>query len=155
MTRWIWNRTQGIVTDFSGYTLADHLTMDARREELKAIAAGCRCVGWSSWAPARGRGWRPRMGRLAVRNGWPPDSALRKGRKMTRMTKQAKHTERRREYLRRELPKSVARQAVDAIDCQLTDAQRKAIAFRIEQELSGGWAEMATKIGFRLDVSRG
>ena len=39
MTRWIWNRTQGIVTDFSGYTLADHLTMDARREELKAIAA--------------------------------------------------------------------------------------------------------------------
>ena len=44
MTRWIWNRTQGIVTDFSGYTLADHLTMDARREELKAIAAGCRCV---------------------------------------------------------------------------------------------------------------
>ena len=66
---------------------------------------------------------------------------------MTRMTKQAKHTERRREYLRRELPKSVARQAVDAIDCQLTDAQRKAIAFRIEQELSGGWAEMAAKIG--------
>lgn len=72
---------------------------------------------------------------------------------MTRMTKQAKRTERRREYLRRELPKSVDRQAVDAIDCQLTDAQRKAIAFRIEQELSG--LRWPTKIGFRLDVSRG